>query len=71
MKMPMFISVSRNGISINYRCYKLPGHGKKCPDKNTDVCFKCKYCKAEMSGYDATRLLNSFSKKISEIHNIT
>lgn len=43
--------------SITYRCYHLPGHGKRCPDKDTDKCLTCKYSKAEMSGRDATRLL--------------
>lgn len=53
----MFIAISRNGISVSYRCYHLPGHGKRCPDKDTDKCLTCKYSKAEMSGRDATRLL--------------
>lgn len=57
MKKPMCIALSRNGIPVTYRCYHLPGHGKRCPDKDTDVCLTCKYSKAEMSGRDATRLM--------------
>ena len=59
----MVIGTSRYGINILYRCFKFPFHGKKCKDKNTSMCFKCKYCKAEMSAYDATRLIDSFGKK--------
>lgn len=57
MKKPMCIALSRNGVRVLYRCYHLPGHGKRCPDKDTDKCLTCKYSKAEMSGRDATRLL--------------
>jgi len=57
MKKPMCIALSRSGISVTYRCYHLPGHGKRCQDKDTDVCLTCKYSKAEMSGADATKLL--------------
>ena len=58
MRIPMCITLSSRGVSITYKCYRLPGHGRKCPDKNTDVCLTCKYSKAEMSGRDATKLLN-------------
>lgn len=58
MSSGMFMAVSRNGISVFYKCYHLPDHGSRCPNKNTDVCMKCKYCKAEMSATDATRLLH-------------
>lgn len=54
----MFMAISRGGISVSYKCYHLPGYGKKCPDKYTDKCMTCRYCKAEMSAADATRLLN-------------
>ena len=61
MKMPMCMSISRDGVNILYRCYKLPGYGKNCPDKNTDKCYTCKFCKAEMSGEDAMKLLRRLS----------
>lgn len=51
------MSISRNGITVLYRCYKLPGHGSRCKDKDTDKCLVCRYSKAEMTGRDATRLL--------------
>ena len=60
------ISISKNGISVTYKCYNLkysiiPFH-KKCPDYATNKCFTCKYGKAEMSAYDATKLLNLTKK---------
>lgn len=64
----MVIGVSRYGLSLLYKCYKLPGYGKKCPDRNTDKCFTCKYCKCEMPAFDATQLLNSFGRK-EETHD--
>ena len=70
MSGPMCMMISRYGVSVRYRCYKVPGHGRKCPDKNTDKCFKCKYSKAEMSGRDATKLFNSYSKKMEEVNPI-
>lgn len=58
MKKPMSMVVSRDGIGILYTCYKLPGHGRKCPDRDDGYhCMRCKYCKAEMAAADATRLL--------------
>ena len=59
----MILAISRRGIGITYKCYKLPGYGRKC-DKRDDgeYCMRCKYCKAEMSAYDATRLLNGGEK---------
>lgn len=59
MKTRMVLAISRNGIGITYKCYKLPGYGRKC-DKRDDgeYCMRCKYCKAEMAAFDATRLLN-------------
>lgn len=46
--------ISKNGITIQYTCYKRLS---KCPDEETDKCLTCKYCKAELSAYDATRLM--------------
>ena len=56
------INITKKGISITYKCYNLrysiiPFH-KKCPNYASNKCFTCKYGKAEMSAYDATRLLN-------------
>ena len=65
----MRMAISSRGIGILYRCFKLPGYGKKCPDKNTDKCFKCKYCKAEMQAADATKLLNSYKRNFSNNFN--
>ena len=61
MKKPMVMSVSVHGMKILYRCYHMPDHGKKCPDRNTSVCMKCKYAKAEMAAGDATRMLNRYT----------
>lgn len=59
----MTIAISRYGMSVTYTCrnFKLKD-GKKCPDFNVK-CFHCKYCHAQMSGHDATRLLDSFGRK--------
>ena len=60
----MYIALSKHGISIFYKCYNLVlRHGRKCPDKNTSKCFYCKYSKAQLSGSDATRLLESYINK--------
>ena len=56
----MRMAIASKGIRISYRCFKLPGYGKNCPDKNTNKCMRCKYCKAEMRASDATKLLNSY-----------
>ena len=59
-------------MTVLYRCFKLPGYGRKCPDRNTDKCFKCNFCKAELSAEDATRLLNAYggrneSKRVLDV----
>lgn len=61
----MSMCLLRNGIKILYKCYNgLLRYGKKCPDRDDgNHCMMCKYCKAQMSAPDATRLLNSFGKK--------
>ena len=66
MIYPMLKIVCRYGFIITYKCYQLPGHGKKCKDKNTDKCLRCKFSKAEMSGETATRLMKSYGKKIED-----
>ena len=55
----MIISISRHGYNVDYICCKRP---KKCPDEDTEKCCTCKYCKAEMSAYDATRLLRGIDR---------
>lgn len=56
--MAVNIGLSRNGISVLYRCFNvLLRRGRKCKDKYTDKCLTCKFAKAEMSAYDATRIL--------------
>lgn len=62
----MIIATSKLGISITYKCYHFPGNGKKCPDKYTFKCYHCKYCRAELSAHDATRLMNTFQKAIAD-----
>lgn len=58
----MIIAESRRGISILYRCFRLPDYGKRCADAFTNKCFKCRFCKAEMSAEDATNLLNRYTR---------
>lgn len=58
----MTISTSTLGVGITYRCHKFPGNGRKCPDKYTSKCYRCKHCRAEMSANDATRLMNVFQR---------
>lgn len=63
MNTRMILAISRRGIGITYKCYKLPGYGRKCYKRDDgEYCMRCKYCKAEMSAYDATRLLNGGEK---------
>ena len=63
----MVMAVSSRGIGITYRCYYLPDRGKKCPDKNTNECLRCRYCRAEMSAYDATRLMSAYRGTAKEL----
>ena len=60
MRKPMRMALFTKGVHILYKCYKLPGYGKRCPDKNTDKCFKCKFCKVDMNAADATKLLSYY-----------
>ena len=61
----MVISLSCYNINILYKCYNgLLKYGKRCKQRDDgSYCMKCKYCKAEISAYDATRLLESYGKK--------
>ena len=61
------MSVSRNGIGVTYKCVDRHGMLRKLDGKEgckdmSDKCFKCKFCYAEMSAFNATRLLNSYGK---------
>ena len=59
MKKRMIIATSHMGISVTYKCYKLPDYGRRCPARDDGhICMRCKFCKAEMSGYDAVKLLH-------------
>ena len=63
----MTFSITQHGVSVLYNCrHALLNFGKKCKDKNIDKCKICKYCKAEMSAYDATKLLRSFQKRMNK-----
>lgn len=52
--------MARNGIAVDYRCINYTTkQGRKCADRDDGShCMNCRYCRAEMSGRDATRLLN-------------
>lgn len=68
MKLPMCIVMGHRGIRVTYKCLEFlhTRNGRKCPDKDTDKCLKCEYSRAEMSGFDATRLLNAFGARREE-----
>lgn len=58
MKKRMAMMVSRNGVGVRFACYRLPDYGRRCKERDDgDHCMRCKYCKAEMAGRDAARLL--------------
>ncbi len=63
-KTTMAIALYRHGVSIFYACYNyVRGRGKKCDQRDDGQhCMKCQYCKAEMSAYDATRMLTVFGR---------
>lgn len=64
----MIISMSRAGISVTFRC-KRPKYASffsRCPDKSTENCLKCEYCRADMSAPDAMKLLNTYQKVLFE-----
>ena len=69
MKLPytMTRAMSVNGVSVTYSCYNLKLRwGRKCPDRNTDKCYRCKYCKAEMPAADATKCIEALRKQLAE-----
>ena len=60
----LVMAISKHGVSVNYRCKSLYSKykGKKCKDYGTDICMKCDLCQAEMSAYNATKLLERYDK---------
>ena len=60
----MVMAISQYNMKILYKCYKLPKHNCKDHSEDCHECLKCKYCKAEMSAADATRLLSHFSRSV-------
>ncbi len=59
----MFISVSRVGVSVSYKCYYPKPHPFwKCKKKIPSECFRCRYCEARMSAKEATELLDKIEK---------
>lgn len=63
----LIMATANHGISVNYRCKSLYAKykGRKCKDYMTQTCMTCDLCQAEMSAYDANKLLNVYgaSKK--------
>ena len=68
MKKRMSMAISRHGLSLFYKCYNgVLYYGKKCPDRDDGhKCMTCKFCKCEMSAFDATKMLESYGKKFEE-----
>ena len=54
-------SICHNNINVNYRCKSIyaKNKGKRCTDIGTDRCMTCNLCQAEMSAYDANKLMES------------
>lgn len=56
--------IYKYGITIEYKCiYLRKPFERKCKDRETDKCLKCKYGMAEMSAKDATKLLDWYVSK--------
>lgn len=67
--MSRFYAVSRNGISIHYKCYKLKKPFRRLceiDDPQFSDCVPCKYFRAEMRAKDAERLMSLLEKKGEE-----
>ena len=64
----MTFAILRNNIKILYTCYNgVLRYGKKCQDRDDGShCMNCKYCKAQLSAPDATRLINSYTRRTNE-----
>ena len=58
----LIMATAKYGISVNYICKSLYAKykGRKCKDYMTQTCMTCDLCQAEMSAYDANRLLNVY-----------
>lgn len=63
-KKSMRIVVSLYGVGVLFFCCRGPDYGSRCAERDTSShCIQCKYCKAEMSGADASKLINEWEKK--------
>lgn len=64
----LIMATAKYGISVNYIFKSLYAKykGRKCKDYMTQVCMTCELCQAEMSGYDANRLLNVYGAQKHE-----
>lgn len=59
----MTITISLYGVGVLFYCCRGADYGSRCDKRdNGSYCMACKYCKAEMSGFDALRLLNKLEK---------
>lgn len=59
----MAVAISKHGIDVLYVCRNLRytlSIFRKCPTQDSAACYHCDYARAEMSGKDATRLLNVY-----------
>ena len=70
MRRRMTLATARNGIPVDYRCINYTTRqGKRCQDRDDGPhCMKCKYCRAEMPGRDATRLLDIYTREEMKNH---
>ena len=61
----LIMATAKYGISVNYICKSLYAKykGRKCKDYMTQVCMTCDLCQAEMSGYNANKLLNVYGAR--------
>lgn len=69
----LIMATAKYGISVNYICKSLYAKykGRKCKDYMTQVCMTCDLCQAEMSGYDANRLLNAYGARYESMGSNT
>jgi hypothetical protein len=67
-------AVSRNGMTIRYKCYKLKKPFQKLceyDDPQFSDCVPCKFFRAEMLARDVERLLNLLSERKEKKYGIT
>lgn len=63
----MIIATSWAGISVVYKCRRAKyAFFKKCPDESRTNCMHCKWCIAEISAPDATRIMNAYRTRLKE-----